>query len=325
MVAFANVDTLRRSIDHAGLGMLSDRIMATARPTILFTRRQCADDPLPVGTSKIGGLPDLPSGFDWPYRPAHTEASVWERSIRDRRGVKVDHYDELLIASYYRPFPLAFRAQIDLAALADDPGFDPDLPRRGFLHIFEDVTGDGSGEGTRTFWHDVAADRLERRPVPDAVTALSDARGNDAQWRELTMAEVLTPHSALSIPHHWVESGAASRNALFDLVREPLHPFHPVAPETDDAAGGDFGDQLGGWPMPIQNDPEPTFLKREGERIEPGDVSVRQIFCWGGEHYAGTRLPIAEGGGDGYTHVLIERAALLARRFEAAGSVYQCD
>lgn len=339
MPVFQNEHDLRRSIADAGVDSLSDRIVATAKPALIFVRQQQADDGLPPGTSKIGGLPDLPPGFTWPERAARGDAAAWERSVRETQGAQLDMrdygvadevagqqeaqqaaYSRLLIDSFYRPFPLAFRAQLDLGRLSAEPGFDPDLPQWGLLYVFEDATGSGGGEDTCLFWSDGAAEALTRHAMPSELVALSEAHPYGESWESLVHAEVLHPVSALSIPYHWVEAGEGSRSGLFELMNEPSAPFYPDVPGHTY-----FGDQLGGWPQPVQHDPELALLGSSEAPLVPGDDRVSHVFSWGGEYHAGTRLVSSDTGGDGLTYVLVDRQALLGRRFSEAVGVYQTD
>jgi hypothetical protein len=54
---------LEQSLKEAGLGAENRDIAATLRPVVLFLQQQAPDTSLPVGTSKIGGDPDLPEDF----------------------------------------------------------------------------------------------------------------------------------------------------------------------------------------------------------------------------------------------------------------------
>ena len=85
----------------------SDRLIAQCdplmRPAIRLTTRCLEGDCLDVGSSKLGGLPDLPSGVEWPHSvglPAQEEA-YW-------------------MAHQWLPGPLWFQAQIRLGDLATD-------------------------------------------------------------------------------------------------------------------------------------------------------------------------------------------------------------
>src|SRR5262245_865556 len=49
----------------AGLDRVADRILSLARPAIRLTSR-AGHDGWSVGSSRIGGYPDLPAGAEWP-------------------------------------------------------------------------------------------------------------------------------------------------------------------------------------------------------------------------------------------------------------------
>lgn len=57
---------LTKQLRDAGLGDYVGAIMAYAQPCIrLRTRRAEEDAPLPLGSTRIGGLPDMPPGVEW--------------------------------------------------------------------------------------------------------------------------------------------------------------------------------------------------------------------------------------------------------------------
>ncbi len=64
---FEDVETLREQIRSFGLNRLEEKIIQLAQPCIYMTREAVDDDKLPVGASKLGGLPDLPANMQWPY------------------------------------------------------------------------------------------------------------------------------------------------------------------------------------------------------------------------------------------------------------------
>jgi uncharacterized protein YwqG len=100
-----NRETLAGWIDELGLTHLKETILATLRPSIRITLSTVdSEDSIPVGASKFGGLPDLPSDFVWPQ---------------------------------YGERPLSFVAQIRLeeATPYDDENL---LPKTGLLTFFYD-------------------------------------------------------------------------------------------------------------------------------------------------------------------------------------------
>jgi hypothetical protein len=339
MIAFRTEDDLRRALDTVGLSALADDVVATSRPGLIFVRRQRQDDALPVGTSKIFGLPDLPPGIAWPHRQPLLDCAARARKLRERRtrerkfyaslgwanadrNAAEDHYDELRIASFDRSFPLAPVAQFDLEALSCEQGFDADLPRHGILSLFEDLT---VGNSIHVYWFDMPAAALERRTPPGELVALSDTRQPDDPWAGQTKAEVLEPHSTLTVPFHWADAAGSHRSEMLDFLdRSPLD-HHPTAEETADEPAGCFGDRLGGWPAPIHSNPESSFEGDKCRRIQPGEDRIRHLFSWGGESYSGTRHMHAPFNSDGTTYVMIRRDDLVARRFNKAGASHQFD
>jgi hypothetical protein len=57
---------VREAADRAGFGSIADRVVAVTRPTALVGRRLLDRAPPALGTSRLGGHPDLPAGSGWP-------------------------------------------------------------------------------------------------------------------------------------------------------------------------------------------------------------------------------------------------------------------
>jgi uncharacterized protein YwqG len=98
-----------------------EAIEARLRPCIRLYLSKADEDEIPLGTSKMGGRPDLPTSFSWPIetrRPPHE---------RDKR-FKPDSDDKPLL-------PLSFVSQIRLTDVAplDEEGL---LPAKGILYFF---------------------------------------------------------------------------------------------------------------------------------------------------------------------------------------------
>jgi uncharacterized protein YwqG len=64
---FTELDALREQIRSLGLNRLEEKILSLVKPCIYMTRRAVDANSIPVGASKLGGLPDLPPDFQWPY------------------------------------------------------------------------------------------------------------------------------------------------------------------------------------------------------------------------------------------------------------------
>ena len=361
MPTFPSLDDLDQSLSEMAVPLDAGAVRATVRPVLRFVRQQVPDDPLPQGTSKVGGFPDLPADFPWPERPADPDAerkaaqlrrgaermrAMYEEMMREPRGPyqrqitpgdleRVTAEYEARCAVLSVPMPLAFVAQLDLGTLSREAGFDPDLPCTGLLSRFSDMTWDGARGADRVFWHDRSVIDLVRTPPPARLVAHCEALealmspGGDVPWRDRHKAEHLHPFSGLSVPQHWKSAyalGTEEADAVYDRFdREP--GFRPSA--ADVGADGDVmnvGDRLGGWPEDIQGHPEDEITVA-GVRTEPiarpGWTPWRHLFSYGSEHWSGTRLMASLFEGDGNTYVFLHEDDLRARRFGGAQAVYQ--
>ncbi len=83
---------------------LPDRVKAQLRRSLRLKTTQCDLDTLPIGASRVGGVPDVPPGFNWPH---------------------------------YKDSPLSFIAQLQLAEIPLDM-IDLSLPTKGTLFFFYD-------------------------------------------------------------------------------------------------------------------------------------------------------------------------------------------
>ena len=113
---------MRDLIASLKLERIADELVALACPAITI-EAEAAEEPLPVGVSKLGGFPDLPPGWEWPLGKPGQNGQA---------------------------HPLGFLAQIDLS---EATVFDVRklLPRSGYLYFFYDCQ--------RTPWGFDPADR----------------------------------------------------------------------------------------------------------------------------------------------------------------------
>lgn len=138
----------RASVPHA------DQLAAMQEPAVRIVTTRTSLDDLPLGTSRFGGSPDLPSQFAWPRRDGR---------------------------------PLTFLAQIELSVARA-----PQLPDTGWLVFFYDVRQQpwGFDPKDRGAWLVAwipSENALERRPHP----AVDDGSGPFAASR-LTFTPVQT-------------------------------------------------------------------------------------------------------------------------------------
>lgn len=127
---------LRRLMMAYGFGDMADVILSHARPSIRVLSAPTNDPDLPLGTSKIGGWPDLPYSAGWP------------NVLRGGRRVT-----------------MPFIAQLNLADVAGFEAAEP-LPPRGVLYFFAE-TGlfpHYGKQGRVLYFRGDATDLVRRQP-----------------------------------------------------------------------------------------------------------------------------------------------------------------
>ena len=95
---------LRSQFSAAGLARLAPALAGLRAGSLRLKTHAVDEQSLALGQAKLGGLPDLPAGVDWP---------TWNK------------------------VPLGFIAQIHLNELSAEPG-EPALPPAGWLYFFYD-------------------------------------------------------------------------------------------------------------------------------------------------------------------------------------------
>jgi uncharacterized protein YwqG len=60
------IDAVAAALDKAGLQRIAANLPSLLRPSIRLLTQPTDDATLAVGTSKVGGMPDLPAGSQWP-------------------------------------------------------------------------------------------------------------------------------------------------------------------------------------------------------------------------------------------------------------------
>lgn len=136
----------------------SDTLAESLRPSIRVLTSQIGSDDLPLGASRLGGVPDLPPGFHWPSWEAPER--TWDRVAQASR-----------VLGHQRR-PLAFVAQFDLAEikrLVPECGW----PGNGWLAFFYDHEHQPGGSdshdrgGARVIWIQADHDALVRWPIDE--------------------------------------------------------------------------------------------------------------------------------------------------------------
>ncbi|MCA8276488.1 DUF1963 domain-containing protein [Burkholderia sp. AU30280] len=343
-------DELLRSLQETELPEeIVLHLAAQARSALLLTTVPAGADAISLGTSKLGGTPDLPVGSTWPERPPYPDAAKRvaayrreaERLLVDSRKPgswmtpeqgETFSRDSLVRANAMdKPFPLAFFGQFDLAALSQVEGFEPMLPKDGRLLVFydfwetpEDFTPEAA-VGWRVIWDRTPTESLARAAIPEALAAISDDHWTTIfKPAPLSATPVVTP-----IPPNdksW-DAFDLDDEELLDTYCEWLEEFGTPADKDGE------NHQLGGYPRTLQNGLQArSQLAANGidcgrsnawdtpaaKALLPGAKSWRLLLQIGADANTGMEGP-------GAYYVIIREEDLAARRFEQARVIYQCD
>jgi uncharacterized protein YwqG len=194
----------------------------------------------PTGRCKLGGLPDLPVGVDWPRR---------------------------------REKPLAFVGQLELAEVHQHL-HDPTVPSRGLLSFFyeADLWTSGSSPADRGAWHVWLSDGPLSRQSPPALAPPAVPDDYDpATWSFEEAGVVFVPRLSLPERDHRLmerfDMGSSDDEAYMALMDE-LRRAHGLTGLT----------QFLGYPAEIQNDPFKTSqLASNGVGPEAYESQPREV------------------------------------------------
>lgn len=118
---------------------LVDELQDYMKDSIHLTLEPISESPLPIGSSKFGGAPDVPADFVWP---------------KDDDGC-----------------PLSLLLQIDCADLAVHDR-ERLLPQSGHLYFFYELSKmdwDNAHHGVKVIYNETPAEQLHREPYPDML------------------------------------------------------------------------------------------------------------------------------------------------------------
>jgi len=111
MENMVNKEELKIKLDESGLAHVSEQLISLAKMSIRFTTAKSTNEEMPIGTSKVGGFPDLPPNLSFPK---------WNDA------------------------PLAFLAQINLVDISNFK-VAAALPSSGILSFFYNAGQEGWG------------------------------------------------------------------------------------------------------------------------------------------------------------------------------------
>ena len=301
------------------------RLASLARPCV-WLQTKLDESVTALGSTRLGGLPDLPAGAAWPVRPAYPDAA--QRGQYPRASER-PHAGRLQTA-----FPLNFLAQINFAQIWAASAVDEDMPRTGLLSIFYDITDKPWGSvpaddmALQLYFQEQVTNDLQRLPLPEALQTLP------AHWHlgalECALHPALTPLPLASAD--WKAHAASFSREQQDAYA------HWLSDEADCNASVDGQDwrchHVGGWPTPIQGDMQTRCAlvatgldSGQGEHwCDPATQLVRDTATdWLLLLQIGTDAQAGMSWGDeGQLYLWIRREDLRARRFDQARLILQC-
>lgn len=280
-----------------------DAIAKGLRVATQFRARRVELDALPIGASRFGGCPDLPSSVEWPR---------WDGYVAD----------DLVMPSGARypqgeaPATLSFLAQLNLAETPEPTGL---LPETGWLVFFYDAGQQPWGFDprhlgcSRVMFFDDEAGALSRQETPPGT-----------EEHESNPSEV-TPEVAATLPHFPYQLG-------LDLDPAASAAYRKVSDEL--VAGPEPHHRLFGWPRLIQGDMElECQLASNGINCGgPGGYeteAARQLRPGAADWILLLQLDSDDGpgwlwGDSGCLYFWIRKQDLAARRFDRVWTILQC-
>lgn len=68
----SNAEKLKKGLKEFGLNHKAEELLPLAKESIRMMVNQIPEEKIQIGSSKIGGCPDVPSDFSWPYTTDNT-------------------------------------------------------------------------------------------------------------------------------------------------------------------------------------------------------------------------------------------------------------
>lgn len=248
---------LHELIDLHELQARRKEITQVARPAILLRPTSSEEPDIPLGTTKLGGMPDLPPMTEWPV-------------FQDGK-------------------PMAFLGQIDLSDIARHGQILAGLPTHGLLSVFSvwgrvseqgiaphtPSTGWKEQDGWTAILHFASTRELARRPTPEGVNSFAAAK--------------VEPVLILSVPNHRREpalAGLGWTDAEYKRFDEMQSEYQSIVmghwlKKMDSSASYH---QLGGYALFQQGFPSELLEKQSVMLLQVGSDRCTGM-CWedGGE------------------------------------------
>jgi Domain of unknown function (DUF1963) len=207
---YSSIDEARNALAAVFVPPTVETVLAALVPTIGFELAENQSEP-PLGTTRIGGTPDLAHDVNWPLRPVPPVID----SIVDAGGsAHGDHIREHLS----RELPFDFVAQVDLAEAAKLGNIAKDLPNEGRLLFFCDVTvipWRSGVESCRVIWDRSPVTALERKARPQSMIELAEKYVSE--WNEMARKESYLEEVDIDQTPYWGPARAMHLAARLQL------------------------------------------------------------------------------------------------------------
>jgi uncharacterized protein YwqG len=315
---------LRRAqhiIEARGDGLPRLALTKGLLPATQFRSERADDGEIPLGASRFGGRPDLPSSTAWPrwdgfFEPDQvldqkTTASL--RKVFEALGQPAP-VGEVRVPRGCKPASLSFLAQINLAETADGTGL---LPETGWLCFFYDARQKPAGYdprhrgGARVLYFDGEAQSIRRTEPPPGTEEFA--------------ARLVRPQLVATLPRWPNQLG-------IELLKPEWEVYKAIVEEL---TGKQPHHRLLGWDAQIQGD-----MDRECQLVTNG------IYCGSADGYRSAEAERLEAGvkdwimllqldtdddGPGWTwhdggrvYYWIRKQDLAERRFDRIWAILQC-
>lgn len=278
---------IQTAFSRAGLARVLKDLDALVQPAIKLSTAPVAESSMELGTSKIGGLPDLPPGMSWPEWKGLPQSFLAQFRLQDLREFDVEHV----------------------------------LPPHGMLWFFYDARQQTFGDAPtdQGGWHvSFLADEhpwLERASWPPRLPT-----GSRFQACSVTFASQMTLSHApeLDIPHYdWTEAEQLNYERLLATFPTPTehtaiqhHLLGHADTLQDDMR---LQCQLVSHGVTDLDDPR-------SEQLTPGARDWRLLLQLDSDEHTGMRWA-----SDGTLYYWIPQIALQEHLFEAAWLVLQSE
>jgi uncharacterized protein YwqG len=304
---FRNSDELRQKIRSYELAVIEDKILQLAKPSVQILRSKVKGTSLPLGSSKLGGNPDLPKGFHWPYRGNKALGFIGQFRLSELGTAPFQTID----SSLPKQIPLW-----DLDTIATKPRNDFPL-ERGLLYFFYDIDSIVAEERDcwQIFYFENEEESLERKPHPRfqgkwrRIQALPE---HQIQFYRRLSLPIFTDEMLWcnlddeNMPPRWYQE------RYWDMVSTS----YPKSPEASH--------YFYGYPRPIQDSIESYCVMYTKHLQEQGIAGLSKEDDWQFLFQIDSDMSLGMTWGDnGSLYVCIPKNSLEKHRFEDCWVIFQ--